>query len=164
METPDSAMTQTELPVGPQLDAAVAKACGIEGYICDMRKVFLASGTPPAWVSEWLTSTIPLWRFAPSTDLNAAFEAAEKAGLFPDYFLWCKEVDDVKTWYVRGFGSGRAGGHVFGREIACDCTTPAEAICRAILELKVGARSDGPSRSLPPISKNEAEDNEEFEQ
>lgn len=95
----------TSLVAGPELDAAVAKACGIPHYGFDSD-----------------------WDWHPSTDLNAAFEAASA----------CPGVDGIhvertKTleWYAN------IGGSIAYAE------TPAMAICNAILALTARPSSSG---------------------
>lgn len=90
-----------EIPVGVELDIAVAEACGL---------------------------SIPEF----STDLNAAWEAAEKFGLFG---LWnghgCSLVSD-RRWHVVKYVEEGADLEVSA--VASGDTTQ-EAICRAILAL-----------------------------
>lgn len=104
------------LTPGPELDARVAAACGAT-------PVF--SFVPPN-----------LWKFAdgkrvnqddwrPSTDLNAAFEAAEKVGLFAPR-------NNITVWKIHD--DWRASfNHDNGRGFTCP-TLPL-ALCAAILAL-----------------------------
>ncbi len=120
----------TQIPVGPELDAAVAKACGIIGELA-------AKNGFATFVREYERYRLP-WQ--PSIDLNAAFEAANKAGLFngkhkdrDDYghSLSGSPIDD--TWYIEHWtwnGDGLAS------TTLATGATPAEAICRAIVSLK----------------------------
>jgi hypothetical protein len=110
------------IPVGPELDLAVAKACGIEATIrdvcCDHGYYPKSCGTERDL-------------FDPSTNIETAFEAAEKAGLF----------DNVNRRLSKE--GGREGGWVVveivnmaGDEMDIAFgSTPAEAISRAILAL-----------------------------
>lgn len=109
-----------EIKAGFELDRAVAEAVGLNsirgpaGFFIDPREGIRA---------------IP-FLFQPSVDLNAAFAAAEKAGLFtierdgPEVHL-AKTFDG--QWEILTGGS--AMGYV-SRE-----ATPSLAICAAILEL-----------------------------
>lgn len=99
------------LQAGPELDAKVAHACGCQA---DPRPLELFGVTVPM-----------LW--SPSTDLNAAFEAAEKCGLFNSFCLGFSRgvwtifeggaTPDVETCFASG-------------------DAPALAICAAILAVK----------------------------
>ncbi len=115
----------TQIPVGPELDAAVAKACGWTPKVMDAG---FGKGVHCVLTDE----SIPkgLWNlgfFEPSTNLNAAFEAAEKAGLFRRYSLG--QCDD--GWHVYLWDS-----MPYTDLSLAVCATPAEAICRAIVSLK----------------------------
>jgi hypothetical protein len=95
-----------DLTPGPDLDAAVAKACGI-----DIARMY---GEGP---------------FSPSTDFNAAREAGNKAGLWDK---WClignRDCGDFVVFEVIGaFEEVLALG---------EGPTPALAICAAILNLE----------------------------
>jgi hypothetical protein len=118
-------MSQTiEIKTGSELDMAVAEAIGWR----QSGEAWVQQETPldrECWVSD----------FRPSTDLNAAFAAAEKAGLFSGNHLLnsqpnnhCamlyKLSDDL--WHVSGCCGERYS----------DATTPALAICAAILKTK----------------------------
>lgn len=106
-------MSTNDLTAGPELDAAVAKACGIEQHISGF-----SVESPDGCLYR---------HYAYSTDLNAAFEAAEKVRLFhyramfycPHsgwHIVKCDELDHL--------GRGSRGP-----------LTPQLAICRAILAL-----------------------------
>ena len=85
--------------------------------------------------------------FSPSTDLNAAFEAAEKAGLFPGWFV-DKGADGTwvvgRVWYCyeedvdEDDDDENEVGWNYESLDGSEHATPAEAICRAILALKIG--------------------------
>ena len=113
-----------ELEAGPELDAAVAKAIGIEGEMYDGEFFVRLPGR--MFRSEW----------RPSTDLNAAFEAAEKAELFgiethPRDPYKHLSLDFVVGMWRMGYLSANCA-----QETLAHATTPAVAICRAILKLK----------------------------
>lgn len=111
------------LEAGPELDLAVAKACGIE--VCQW------SFCPQFWFTG---SKI----FAPSTDLNDAFLAAEsyRKGkdwpnfrLFEQYHLCRPKYDE--NWAVCSIDVGGSHDYLdFGLH-----PTPCLAICAAILKL-----------------------------
>jgi hypothetical protein len=90
----------THIKPGPELDLAVAKAIGVDV------KSHLEVGI------QW----------CPSADLNAAFEAADKANLF----LELTRINQ-DTWMVEG--------KILGTRYAT-ANTPALAICSAILILQ----------------------------
>ena len=107
----------SDLAPGPEMDAAVARAVDLAG----MSMLAVGGGN-----DFYLLASIGYRRWSPSTDLNAAFEAAEKAGLFdPSVGFLCK--GRVNEWcYLTNAGvPATAWG-----------ATTAEAICRAILALK----------------------------
>ena len=130
------------------LDAKVAEAIGIDfhlneesgcwlkGAVLRHEVVVLGSGSTSAKISE----------FSPSTDLNAAFEAAEKVGLFDVYqdvagqgCQQCLLLKQFGNWWVKRVGeyAGSGMGITDHRTIwIVDAPTPAEAICLAILKLK----------------------------
>ena len=121
--TQEESMNTIELEAGPELDAAVAKAIGLTCRILEAPCADLRSRHRVC-----VNTGKPCWEpFEPSNDLNAAFEVAEKAGLFERYCL----NKSPSGWDFR---------------IACDemcppyliedCPTAAVAICRAILKLK----------------------------
>lgn len=94
--------TEIKIKPGPELDCAVAEAIG----------------------------TKTCHPFRPSTDLNAAFAAAEKVGLFDEFWRTLGRDELGETWGVfeQGFGKTTIAGEQH--------ETPALAICAAILELK----------------------------
>ncbi|WP_455387470.1 hypothetical protein [Petrachloros mirabilis] len=99
-----------EIKPGMELDSAIAKIVGVP---------------MPPWASE---------PYRPSTDLNAAFAAAKKAGLF----------DGVRDGHL--FKKGSRWHCSFARHVHTDwnpygitnveSSSPALAICAAILKLK----------------------------
>ncbi len=106
-----------ELEAGPELDAAVAKACGWKFKIISKRCILSAAKVP--------ASCDPI--FAPSTSLDAAFEAAETVSLFKNHLLG-RCVAHRRDWRIME----RAG----ERNYIAVGPTAAVAICRAILKLK----------------------------
>jgi hypothetical protein len=96
------AVPDIEIKPGLELDRAVAEVVGVP---------------MPPWASE---------PWSPSTDLNAAFAAAEKVGLLADdrVLFRHRNPDHWVIW-------GDYDGSEFARG-----TTPALAICAAILKLK----------------------------
>jgi hypothetical protein len=106
-----------QIPVGPELDAAVARAVGYD---------------LPSYQDGRCSACDREYGWRPSIDLNAAFEAADKAGLF----------DNVNRRFSKE--GGREGGWVVAEIVSMAGdemdiafgSTPAEAICRAILALK----------------------------
>ena len=101
-----------------ELDLLVAKACGLECGIDD--------DSPACWAEG-------IGLFRPSTDLNDAFLAAEKSGLFDGEYrkVLTKEidVDPSPKWSV--FTVSPHQEYLLANE-----ATPALAICAAILKLK----------------------------
>lgn len=114
---------KTELEAGPELDAAVAEACGIEGIIGGMGFLVMSDPTPKG------SFGYVMWQ--PSTDLNDAFEAAEKVGLFEKHYLF-KRGD---AWCVTDLPAA-------AEWLDCSGPTPAVAICRAILKVKATTTTD----------------------
>jgi hypothetical protein len=105
---------------GPELDQAVAEAIGwhrSEQY-------------PRDWMSAE-GRTYPIQQFRPSVDLNAAFAAAEKVGLFLDE--WCYLGPSVA---VRGAWGVFEEDMSTLRRCLSTAPTPALALCAAILFLK----------------------------
>lgn len=104
--------TDIEIKAGPELDRAVAEVVGEYGN--QHPEGVMLPATP-----------IPL---CPSTDLSAAFVAAEGVGLFDQYALTCLSG----SWRIT---PAREGLWFADPAIACE-STPALAICAAILKLK----------------------------
>ena len=117
-----------EIKEGPELDRAVAEAIGLlwTGPYGSRRgggQKFCWPGetVPPRYVDVGGT-------WSPSTDLNAAFEAADKVGLF----------DKNKHDAILGKTSSGQWEIVWGTddEDTVTAPSPALAICAALLELK----------------------------
>jgi hypothetical protein len=109
-----------ELKPGPELDAEVAKACGIKvavGDLCTDEGLY-----PNVCYKDDGSESV----FRPSTDLNAAFEAAEKVGLF---------INGGSLSRFSPHGDSWAWYDADGIEI-CRNESPAMAICSAILSLE----------------------------
>lgn len=87
-----------EIKPGVELDKAVARAIGL-----------------PDWKS-----------FRPSTDMNAAFAAAEKVELFWDCNLGFGHPDGRRVWVIDTFDDG----------VIAEASNPALAISAAILKMK----------------------------
>lgn len=109
-----------EIKPGPELDRAVAEAVGVphstghESGLC------------------FRTDLDPWEPFAPSADLNAAFEAAEKQGLFDVVSLTRDEFQKSRRWAVEEFVCSKK--EMFS--VIATGPTAALAICAAILKLK----------------------------
>ncbi len=131
-----------EIKPGPELDCAVAEAIGL-GSACVHHGHILI--TPREWDEmrgvdhTTCEGNVACTPFNPSTDLNAAFAAAEKAGLLlvngdltsPTYGLSILHYeyavkDKQMEWVVR---------YRFGDRLS-SAPTLALAICAAILKLK----------------------------
>lgn len=115
----------TKLIPGPELDAAVAKACGIEGTLMQFKSV----GVLFVLTQGDLISVDERYAWQPSKDLNAAFEAAEKFGLFDGWMLY----KAVAVWgFQDAYDSPLRNG-----DCVLEAPTPALAICAAILEINL---------------------------
>ena len=108
-----------------ELDMAVAKACGLVVVLHDGRILI----TPREWdESRGIEHTtcegnVACVLFNPSTDLNAAFAAAEKVSVL----LKGVHVEQtLDTWWCS----------LNGKDHGVFAATPALAICAAILKLK----------------------------
>ena len=137
-------MKAIEIKAGPELDQAVAKAIGWrqqcdwqdEGLADFYSKVYRCRNCNDVDLSDDGSGVnqecIPPY----STDLNAAFEAVEKAGLFtldgPDTFLGRHPVAEWKVWVA--IGEAKTTSDTSG--LTFYEPTPALAICAAILKLK----------------------------
>lgn len=106
-----------EIKAGPELDRAVAEAIGDEPGL-------------PFSIARADRGEEGFTYRPCSTDLNAAFAAAEKVGLF-DYHAAELDWEDGR-WYVQWLVDPGHGG--LGDSAVA--TTPALAICAGILELK----------------------------
>ena len=115
-----------EIKAGRELDLAVAEALGWQARCSDpwerwdappeVRTIAVDKSGDVHWIDG-----------GPSTDLNAAFDAAVEVGLFScTRVLGCDEDAESPTWFVwRGL-----------LEVLSYAPTPALAICAAILKLK----------------------------
>lgn len=150
-------MSDQQLTPGPELDARIAEACGVKLISRDeaVRISNEHDKSRPAWDSwytnEWYVYEEPgkmFFGFTPassySIDLDAAFEAAEKTGLF-------KPNTAVPSGWLCLSGAGSKWGFIqFGYGIQCcwwmfpdgkgnlkgiQQTTPAMAICAAIIQI-----------------------------
>jgi hypothetical protein len=116
------------IEAGPELDIEVAEAIGMQ-YAGYYRK-----GPFYCWRGDQTDlknhKEVGV-KWCPSTDLNAAFEAAEQVRLFE---LWIFGKTP-RGWCFEDFQEG---------PIVCTLSpTPALAICAAILKLKEGDSLDG---------------------
>lgn len=130
------------IPVGiPQVtdltDLAVAKAIGMETALLYEGKVLI---TPREWDEirgiehPTCEGDVACQPFRPSTDLNAAFAAAEVAELFHEdgpEASFSRYPADAAIWQVRWEDESAPDG-----SWAVYAPTPALAICAAILKLK----------------------------
>ena len=105
----------TEIKPGPELDYAVAKAAGFDVIGDEIED-------DEVWVDNEDGGTSRMFR--PSTDLNAAFAAAEKVGLF-DVWLLAK---GESYWHLQDYSERDMEG--------IQAPTPALVICAAILHEK----------------------------
>jgi hypothetical protein len=125
-----------EIKPGPELDQAIATACG-------MRSLILESFTDDFGSHDdcCVIGVAPdLHRFEPSTDLNTAFEAAVN-------------VADGREFLIKSFRLSPGGGiawaarmHVerdFPSAVNAGDADPALAICAAILKLKTTEPRNG---------------------
>lgn len=125
-------MSIDDLEPGPETDRLVAEALGVPLVSYDMH--------PPCyWINEGYSTIDRRRPFCPSTDLNDAFWAAERAGLFtfrPLVTLFRNPEEPTEPpWCVYDEDSERSLGAA---------VTPALAICKAILKLKGNdGQSDG---------------------
>lgn len=111
-----------EIKPGAELDLAVAEACGVKGWIESLRHEATGYESPKRFVLSSMVDTV-FWE--PSTDLNAAFLAAEKVGLFDQWHIGKWSNPPQSGWGIEGDGSPVSGLY----------PTPSLAICAAILEL-----------------------------
>ena len=100
-----------EIKAGPELDRAVAE-------------VMVGAGNQHK--EGWMGPSLPI-PFLPSTDLNAAFDAAEAVGLFEKYAISKGGGDGYVVFRDVAY-------HEDDDEIACEATA-ALAICAAILAM-----------------------------
>lgn len=118
-----------ELSPGPELDAAVAKAIGWHRGTVD-------SDAMRFWWDDRGMKRAEHSKFHPSADLNCAFEAAERAGLFDrcDHILSRGSADDPRgPWWVNH--TRYRDSELSKESVVAAGPTPALAICAAILKL-----------------------------
>jgi hypothetical protein len=146
--------TTVEITPGPELDRAVAEAVGEtvisrEEAVAKCNDWRLRQPEPhgpdfESWfVGEWYLDgqpnsggldSLPSY----STDVHAAFAAAEKVGLFCGYNLGVRaDVVTKEGWWVVGLTCD----YSTDDDVLSRADTPALAICAAILKLK--ETSDG---------------------
>jgi hypothetical protein len=126
-------MIEVEIKEGLELDHAVVVAAGIP-HVVGVSCIFVSH-------REWdemrgiehptCEGDIACIEFYPSTDLNDAFAAAEKVGLFSETFWRTLGMDELgETWAVF-----EQDGCV-KKTVVGEHATPALAICAAILNMK----------------------------
>lgn len=130
-----------EIKPGPELDAAVAKACGIEGCVESLQCEATGYESTPRFVISDGVNLASDEYWSPSTGLNAAFEAAEKCGLFtPKNDTTSILVQSGDRWLInsqmRFQWGGMASPYETSSKTIGEGLTPALAICAAILKLK----------------------------
>ncbi len=126
--------------IDPELDLAVANAVGLKVVTggVDEDGEFKLTGlyADDVWVVYGDGDESRLFR--PSTDLNAAFAAAEKARLFCDEETFMQQVDT--QWRVCRWQHDEGPPKVdTAVDLGC-ASVPALAICAAILKLKESKR------------------------
>lgn len=132
-----------EIKPGPELDRAVAKAVGLRRHIAvgwtvppnanafthcsdESEAIYEELGADDSRLPD---AVIPKY----STDLNAAYAAAEKAGLWNDHLIRKNDDGLWEVWHatdIRRYMLGGIGGPIVAH------STPALAICAAILKVK----------------------------
>jgi hypothetical protein len=127
-------MPDTDLQAGPEMDAAVALACGLPFAVAKHLNDYQSAEIDGQHKA-----------FYPSRNIGCAFEAAEKVGLFApesNVTMW-RMLDGFRVAFDRPNGP------------AFTASTPAEAICRAILALAnrpaTGADLGGESFSVVTV-------------
>lgn len=118
-----------EIEPGRELDRAVAEAIGAE-----WRESWKADDGCWKMAAWYFADGSPAWHRLPSfsTDLNAAFTAADKVGLFPvDGMRFLRRETDGLWAVVEIYTNTPYEAYVIGQ-----ARTPALAICAAILKLK----------------------------
>jgi hypothetical protein len=127
------------LRAGLKLDYAIAKAIGIQVAVAHRSQILISSrewdtmrGFGDLICADSLIYDVACIPFRPSTDLDAAFTAAEKVGLFSPIdrcmiLGQCNSPNGI-LWYVEP--PEEASSEVF------TAITPALAICTAILKSK----------------------------
>jgi len=121
-------MTATELPAGPALDLAVARACGLQAEISQTGAVH--DGQCCARLRPDAPCEFSRWRlFKPSTDIADAFEALEAMRNIPG-MGWTLEY----LMHIRSgpqFACALHGN--FHKRARGEGDTPALAICRSVV-------------------------------
>jgi len=108
---------------GPELDAKIADVIDLAGFIDERGEPLAAPYARENGLFGWRNDGYQKW--SPSTDWNAAMEAAENVGLFEHATLL---KNDEGNWFI---GSG------FGIDYwSSSAPTGPHAICLAILSLK----------------------------
>lgn len=124
----------TDIKAGLELDRAVAEAIGwkrTEKKVMSNAVDECFGTTISGWWDgdEYMSCDIPTF----STELNSAFYAAEKVGLFHEAWL----TQDSNTSQFNVCFDDSHGGPTYGETVAA--STPALAICAAILKLQEAA-------------------------
>lgn len=122
----------TQQKAGPELDKAVAEAIGLRPLDIDYNpsardfpcvEYFRGADSGIVRGQVWYWRDGQFVSFKPSTDLNAAFAAADRAGVFNE-------------WSLAQWDSGWGFEGTYESALGVSQATPALAICAAILELK----------------------------
>lgn len=132
-------MIISDLKPGPELDAAVAKACGLKGCFESLGRCNVPSDNYEQWLHPGeVSAASPLMsvRFEPSADLNAAFEAAEKVGIFNGDHFPFKGTNGRWTIGKLTGEEENPGSPNYATPTAGGYETAALAICAAIISLK----------------------------
>ena len=117
----------TEIKAGTVVDLAIAKAIGMTTAVEFKGDILISSRERDELrgiehpTCEGSVACIP---FSPSKDLNAAFAAAKKVGLFE---IRCLAQNSSEQWRIWNYDP---------TELVAPAETPALAICAAILKLK----------------------------
>ena len=112
----------TEIEPGPELDYAVAEAIGLMHQWGTRNKMEAWFNGKEVW--SWMVSPF-------STDLNAAFKAAEK--VVGEDGRW--SIQRAKTEWIADLYLPDPESVVLGKRICAKYGTPALAICAMILKL-----------------------------
>lgn len=117
------------LTPGPETDLKMAQACGLEAMIGDPQGHGFGHSACYRWVP--VRAVYVAVEFAPTTDLNDAFFAAEMASFIP-FTLGCDFRDkEIRRWWVGSCLDVSVG---VGPEPGFQ--TPALALCAAIFKFK----------------------------
>jgi hypothetical protein len=120
----------TDLPAGPALDLAVARACGFQAEISQPRAAY--EGQCCARLRPDAPCEFSRWKlFRPSSDISDAFEALGSMTINQIPILWEVKLTIDRRYeaviFTRELGNG-------WRHVSNIADTPALAICRAIVE------------------------------